>query len=91
MLSDELALAYDQQGLRYLIGLRCLRKEHRALVVGPTAEQFLALPLGEASSPGDWGHSCTVGCVEWLAERGLTPDTAGAIGRGGETIAPDTG
>lgn len=60
MLSDELALAYDQQGLRYLIGLRCLRKEHRALVVGPTAEQFLALPLGEASSPGDWGHGCTV-------------------------------
>ncbi len=60
MLSDEIALAYDQHDLRYLAGLRCLRTEHKALLSQWPEEQFLAFPLVPGDQPQYWGRGCTV-------------------------------
>jgi transposase len=60
MLSDEIALAYDQQKLRYLAGLRCLRTEHKALLSQWPEEQFLSFPLVPGETPQYWGRGCTV-------------------------------
>ena len=60
MLSDEIALAYDQQTLRYLAGLRCLRTEHKALLTQWPEEQFLAWPLVSGENPQYWGRGCSV-------------------------------
>ena len=59
MLDAEIALAYDQHGLRYLAGLRCLQSEHKALLTVWSDQQLEALPpLTEA---GDyWGRGCQV-------------------------------
>lgn len=74
MLNAELALAYDQHGLRYLTGLRCLQKEHKALLTKWTTEQFMAFPIVEGDHPQYWGRGCTVtfkhaGCT--VRHRGL--------------------
>jgi transposase len=58
MLSDEIALSYDQHQLRYLAGLRCLRKEHKALLTQWPEEQFKAFPLTQDNRY--WGRGCTV-------------------------------
>lgn len=58
MLSDEIALGYDDQQLRYLAGLRCLKKEHKALLSHYPEEQFLAFPLTDEETPGYWGRGC---------------------------------
>ena len=60
MLSDEIALTYDQHKLRYLAGLRCLRKEHKALLHQWPQEQLMAYPLEPGQSPQYWGRGCTV-------------------------------
>jgi len=60
MLSDEIALAYDNHQLRYLAGLRCLKKEHKALLSQWPEAQFLAYPLTDAPTPRYWGRGCQV-------------------------------
>ena len=60
MLNDEIALAYDENKLRYLAGLRCLRSEHKALLTQWPEEQLLAFPLEPGPSPQYWGRGCTV-------------------------------
>jgi len=60
-LSDKLALAFDDHGLRYLSGLRLLKKEHKALLVNLPEGQFYAHPLTEERGPkGCWGLPCRV-------------------------------
>jgi hypothetical protein len=58
MLSDEIALSYDQHQLRYLAGLRCLRKEHKELLTQWPEEQFKAFPLTKDNRY--WGRGCAV-------------------------------
>ena len=60
MLNDEIALAYDQHGLRHLTGLRCLRKEHMALLTHWPEEQFQAFPLTQDTPGQYWGRGCQV-------------------------------
>jgi hypothetical protein len=60
MLSDEIALAYDQHGLRHLTGLRCLRTEHKALLTHWPEAQFTAFPLAPGPTPHYWGRGCQV-------------------------------
>ena len=60
MLSDEIALAYDQHGLRYLAGLRCLKKAHKALLTRWPSTQFYDFPLEAGPNPQYWGRGCTV-------------------------------
>jgi transposase len=60
-LNDELAIAYDDHGLRYLAGLQPQKKAHRELLVRYPDEQFYALPLNnERGRKGYWGKSCQV-------------------------------
>ena len=55
-LNDELALAYDAQGLHYLAGLKTQRKEHRALLLSVTEQQLYDHPLDEErGGEGYWG------------------------------------
>jgi transposase len=59
--NDELALAYDDHGLRYLAGLQPHKKSHRELLVAVPEKQFYAHPLTEKRGPnGYWGLSCQV-------------------------------
>lgn len=60
MLNDEIAIAYDRHGLRHLTGLRCTRKEHKALLTRWPTAQFTAFPLEAGPDPQYWGHGCTV-------------------------------
>jgi len=60
MLNDEIALAYDQYGLRYLAGLAWLKKEHKPLRTRWTTEQFMDFPLEAGDQPQYWGRGCTV-------------------------------
>ena len=60
MLNDELALAYDQHGLRHLTGLRCLHQEHRTLLTDWSEEQFQACPLTQDQPSRYWGQGCQV-------------------------------
>ena len=60
MLSDEIALAYDQHNLRYLAGLRCLNKAHKELVSHFSEAELMAYPLEPGPSPHYWGRGCTV-------------------------------
>ncbi len=74
MLNDEIALAYDQYGLRYLSGLRCLKTEHKALLTQLPTQQFVGFPIIEGDNPQYWGRGCTVtfkhdGCT--VHHRGL--------------------
>ena len=60
-LSDQLALGYDDQRLRYLAGLRLLKKEHLALLVGVSESELYALALTDDPGPrGSWGYPCEV-------------------------------
>jgi transposase len=55
-LNDELALAYDDQGLRYLTGLQPHKKEHRTLLMQVSDRQLYAHPLTEGrGSDRYWG------------------------------------
>jgi len=60
-LNAELALAYDDHGLRYLAGLQPQKKAHRELLVRYPDEQFYAQPLNaERGREGYWGRPCQV-------------------------------
>jgi transposase len=60
-LNDELAIAYDDHGLRYLAGLQPQKKAHRELLSRYPDEQFYALPLNnERGRKGYWGKPCQV-------------------------------
>ena len=60
-LNDELAMAYDDHGLRYLAGLQPQKKVHRELLSRYPDEQFYALPLNnERGRKGYWGKPCQV-------------------------------
>jgi len=60
-LNDELAIAYDDHGLRYLAGLQPQKKAHRNLLVRYPEEQFYTLPLNnERGREGYWGRACQV-------------------------------
>jgi transposase len=60
-LSDKLALAYDEQQIPYLSGLRVLKKMHRELLLAVPTAQFYAHPLTKEQGPrGYWGISCLV-------------------------------
>jgi transposase len=60
-LNDELALAYDDHGLRYLAGLQTQKKAHRELLMAIPSEQFLNYPLtAERGREGHWGIPCQV-------------------------------
>jgi transposase len=60
MLDDEIALAYDQHGLRYLAGLRCSQTKHKALLTQWPTEQFDDFPLEAGPEAQYWGRGCTV-------------------------------
>jgi hypothetical protein len=60
MLSDEIAIAYDRYGLRHLTGLRCAKKEHKALLTQWPSERFTDFPLEIGPDPQYWGRGCTV-------------------------------
>jgi transposase len=60
-LNDELAIAYDDHGLRYLAGLQPHKKAHRELLVAHPDQQLYALPLNdERGRKGYWGKPCQV-------------------------------
>jgi transposase len=60
-LNDELAIAYDDHGLRYLAGLQPHKKTHQELIVAYPDQQFYALPLNdERGRKGYWGRPCQV-------------------------------
>jgi transposase len=60
-LNDELAIAYDDKGLRYLAGLQPRKKIHRELLVECPDKLFRAYPLDKEHSPkGYWGKPCRV-------------------------------
>ena len=60
MLSSEIASAYDQHGLRYLAGLRCVQVAHKALLTAWTTEQLELFPLEDGPEPQYWGRGCQV-------------------------------
>jgi transposase len=60
MLNAEIALAYDQRGLRHLTGLKAATPELKALIACWSDAQIEAFPLIEGSSPPYWGRGCQV-------------------------------
>jgi transposase len=60
MLSDEIAISYDQYQLRYLAGLRCLKTGHKELVRHFSEAELMACPLEPGQSPQYWGRGCSV-------------------------------
>jgi hypothetical protein len=75
MLSDEIALAYDQHELRHLTGLRCLRSEHKALLTHWPEAHFSAFPLEPGPTPQYWGRGCQVP----FSHRGQTATHKGLV------------
>lgn len=60
-LNDELALAYDAHGIRYLAGLKAQTKRHRDVLLAAPECHFYAHPLTEArGAHGYWGIPCPV-------------------------------
>jgi transposase len=60
-LNDELAMAYDDHGLRYLAGLQPHKKPHQELRDAYPDQQFHALPLNDQRGrKGYWGRPCQV-------------------------------
>jgi transposase len=60
MLNAEIALAYDEKGVRHLTGLRTISTEHTELVACWSDDQFAHYPLVEGASPQYWGRGCRV-------------------------------
>jgi transposase len=60
-LNDELAVAYEDHGLRYLAGLKAQQQVHRELLLAIPERQFYAHPLTDARGPqGYFGRPCRV-------------------------------
>ena len=60
MLNAEIAMAYDDKGLRHLTGLRTLCTEHKELLYRWSDEQFKHFPIVGGSDPQYWGRGCEV-------------------------------
>lgn len=60
MLNAEIAISYDQVDLRYLAGLRCAEKDHKALLPIWDDAQFEAFPIVPGPQPQYWGRGCSV-------------------------------
>ena len=60
MLNAEIAVTYDNVGLRYLGGLRCVQREHKALLSMWSDEQFQDFPICPGDAPQYWGRGCQV-------------------------------
>lgn len=60
MLNAEIAIAYDEKGLRHLTGLRTISADHQELVYRWTDEQFEASPIVDGPAPHYWGRGCQV-------------------------------
>jgi len=60
MLNAEIAIRYDQLGLRYLSGMRCSSKQREALLPPWTDAQFEKNPIVSGETPRYWGRGCTV-------------------------------
>jgi len=56
MMNAELALCYEQQGLRHLTGLKASSQEQKALLSGWDDEQMEAWPLEAGPGPQYWGR-----------------------------------
>ncbi len=63
MLNAEIALAYDQRGLRHLTGLRAATTEQKALLTVWSDAQFESYPLVAGPTPQYWGRGCQVTCT----------------------------
>jgi hypothetical protein len=60
-LNDEIALTYDDKGLKYLAGLKASQKAHVELLKAVPEEQFAHQPLTtERGRYGHYGRSCSV-------------------------------
>ena len=60
-LNDEIALKYDDKGLKYLAGLKASQKAHAELVTAVPEKQFACQPLTtERGHYGHSGRSCSV-------------------------------
>ena len=60
-LNDEIALTYDDKGLKYLAGLKASQKAHVELVKAVPEEQFARQPLTtERGRYGHYGRPCSV-------------------------------
>lgn len=60
MLNAEIAVTYDQVGLRHLTGLKVQQKEHRELLKVWNDQQFEACPIVPGPAPQYWGRGCAV-------------------------------
>jgi transposase len=60
MLNAELAIAYDEKGLRHLTGLKTTAPEHKQLIACWRDEQFAHYPIVAGANPQYWGRGCQV-------------------------------
>lgn len=60
MLNAEIAIAYDEIGLRHLTGLKTTTTEHKQLIERWSDEQFASHPIVEGETPQYWGRECQV-------------------------------
>jgi hypothetical protein len=60
-LNDELSIAYEKNGLKYLAGLQPQKKVHKELVSSPARRVLRRYPLNSCKgSKGYWGMPCRV-------------------------------
>jgi len=60
MLNAEIAIAYDEKGLRHLTGLKTTAPEHKQLIACWNDEQFAQYPIVAGENPQYWGRGCQV-------------------------------
>ena len=60
MLNAEIAIAYDEIGLRHLTGLKATAVEHQKLIERWADEQFAQHPIVDGENPQYWGRECQV-------------------------------
>jgi len=60
MLNAEIAIAYDEIGLRHLTGLKASTTAHLKLIESWSDEQFALHPIVEGKNPQYWGRKCQV-------------------------------
>lgn len=60
MLNAEIAITYDEIGLRHLTGLKATTTEHKQLLERWTDEQFAPYPIIDGKAPQYWGRECQV-------------------------------
>lgn len=60
MLNAEIAIAYDEKGLRHLTGLKATTPEQKRLIECWDDQQFAQHPIVEGENPQYWGRECQV-------------------------------